>query len=53
MKSKISVRAVAPLGQVAVPSNSHLMVTKKDSASALSQRCRVRPIDSQTPPPER
>ncbi|MGW6755650.1 hypothetical protein [Streptomyces sp. NPDC055006] len=43
MKSKIAVRAEAWLGQAAMPSNSRLMVAKKDSARALSQRCPVRP----------
>ncbi|MFJ2095517.1 hypothetical protein ACIOEW_40880 [Streptomyces sp. NPDC087901] len=49
MKSKIAVRAVARLGQAEVPSGSRLMVEKNDSASALSQHCPVRPIDSRTP----
>ncbi|WP_326708201.1 hypothetical protein OG758_01340 [Streptomyces sp. NBC_01474] len=43
MKSKIAVRAEARLGQAAMPSNSRLMVAKKDSARALSQHCPVRP----------
>ena len=43
MKSKIVIRALARLGQVVVSSSSRLMVAKKDSASALSQHCPVRP----------